>query len=586
MGFVPGDAEERLEALEKRLDSVVRRIEALERLSPVVERAGSGVTIPGIPGEARVSIPPIAVAQREEPSNIPIFLGRSCLFLGGAFLLRLATQSGAVPGWVGALAAIVYALGGLVLADRDLARGAEVSAGFHVSWAALVLFPLVFEGATRFGLLSPVAAAGVLAIFTISGAAVAVRRSFRSITWILAPFALVVPVVLLFRTEDPFAAPIFLVLLAAGGLWAWNRLGWYELAWGIVLPVDFVLLLLVGLLATGSPTLRWLDGSSLVRAGLGLVAISFGFFLRRVAIEKLPVTPFQVTQSAVVWLAVFEPSVALASPGGRLWGGMIALLISTSFLAATLSLAGPDRTETEQPRGRYGFCVTIGALFLAEASRLLLPVEVVPFVWGALGVVAVLIPETRQGFGRRTLDRLAIGFAVAALVSRGPAGWSTGVWLLPEKQWWGISTAVAASLIVCSGLVYLMIARREVAAAAPRVGVFERAIPLAFLVAVLGAVAIRIAAPLFESAGGESPNLAVVRTVVLSVSALLLAVAFRSWRLPESFWLARFAVLAGGIKLVFVDLRSDRPAPVVVSLVVYGLGLMLTTRMIGVEKRN
>jgi hypothetical protein len=72
---------------------------------------------------------------------------------------------------------------------------------------------------------------------------------------------------------------------------------------------------------------------------------------------------------------------------------------------------------------------------------------------------------------------------------------------------------------------------------------------------------------------------AVAGTAVLAGLAILLALGARGGALPELGWLVYPLVAAGGVKLVFEDLREGRPATLVASLALYGLVLTLAPRL-------
>jgi intracellular septation protein A len=76
-----------------------------------------------------------------------------------------------------------------------------------------------------------------------------------------------------------------------------------------------------------------------------------------------------------------------------------------------------------------------------------------------------------------------------------------------------------------------------------------------------------------------APTLSVVRTIVNCVLALGLAfVGSRSLRI-ELVWVAYAAVAFGTLKLMFEDLRFGNAASLVVSLLFYGLILILLPRL-------
>ncbi len=74
-------------------------------------------------------------------------------------------------------------------------------------------------------------------------------------------------------------------------------------------------------------------------------------------------------------------------------------------------------------------------------------------------------------------------------------------------------------------------------------------------------------------------RLSVVRTVVNCALALSLAFLGSRWKHIELSWVAYAAVAFGTLKLLFEDLRFGNAASLVVSLLFYGLILILLPRL-------
>jgi hypothetical protein len=87
-------------------------------------------------------------------------------------------------------------------------------------------------------------------------------------------------------------------------------------------------------------------------------------------------------------------------------------------------------------------------------------------------------------------------------------------------------------------------------------------------------------AALGERASTDAGVGAVLRTAILAVLAIALALAARRWPWPELPWLVYPLVALGGVKLVLQDLRQGRPATLVLSLALYGAVLVLAPRLL------
>jgi hypothetical protein len=71
----------------------------------------------------------------------------------------------------------------------------------------------------------------------------------------------------------------------------------------------------------------------------------------------------------------------------------------------------------------------------------------------------------------------------------------------------------------------------------------------------------------------------VVRTIVNCALALVLAFLGSRWKHIELSWVAYAAVAFGTVKLIFEDLRFGNASSLVVSLLFYGLVLILLPRI-------
>ncbi|HET9300749.1 MAG TPA: hypothetical protein VFO11_12450, partial [Candidatus Polarisedimenticolaceae bacterium] len=72
-------------------------------------------------------------------------LGRSCVVLGGAFLIRALTDGRVLPGGMGVALGIAFAATWVFFSHRAAASGAILSAGFHGVVAATIAYPLILE---------------------------------------------------------------------------------------------------------------------------------------------------------------------------------------------------------------------------------------------------------------------------------------------------------------------------------------------------------------------------------------------------------------------------------------------------------
>ena len=69
-------------------------------------------------------------------------------------------------------------------------------------------------------------------------------------------------------------------------------------------------------------------------------------------------------------------------------------------------------------------------------------------------------------------------------------------------------------------------------------------------------------------------------TVVLAVSAVVVAAFWRTTPCVEFRWLVYPVLVAGGLKLVVDDFMHSTPATLFVALAVYGVALILAPRLL------
>jgi len=198
------DVADRLDAIEERL----RTIEKHLALGPAPEAPS-----------LRVSAPP-----RE---NILSLTGRAILILGGAFLLRAATESTTLKPQIGIALGLVYAIAWIAAAAFAARKGMRTAAVFHSAVASIVGYPIIAEAVTRFHVLGAVGAAIVIALFSIGMLIVARAYALQLPAWIAAAGATIVALFLAYATKEliPFALELTFAGVIAF-LLSLNYVGW------------------------------------------------------------------------------------------------------------------------------------------------------------------------------------------------------------------------------------------------------------------------------------------------------------------------------------------------------------------------
>lgn len=568
------DVEDRLQWLEDEVRSLRRTLRGVER-----RLAGEAEGGPALAAAVATTPEPVAGehhAGREMLGDLAL-VGRTLMVLGGAFLLRAVTETGAVAVGVGVALGLLYALLWLALAHRAARPTARPShsAVYHAVAFALIAFPLSVEAVLRFAVLTPVAGAAVLALLAALGLAVAAHRGLRSAAWLVSLGSAGSAWVLM-TASGPVAAYLLLLLaLGVSTLGLSYRRPWRVLPWFTAAVVDLALLVPVVQVQFE----RWQAPAGWVPVLLFVVLLVYlvAFLPRSVTAGWQP-RPFVVAQTAAILALAFGGAlrVATAVPElARPVGVAGLLLAAAAFVAAGVFLA-----DRQRRRSALLYYAAVGSPLLLGATALLLSGPVESLLWAALAVLVCLAAIRLESV---TLSLLGTVFAVAAAVASGLLGHAVEALALPaDRPWPGLTPAalvVLAAAALASPLPY------------PRRSEFWRggaALPRLVLLVVValgaaGAVLAALAPPLAGVAGTATVDagvLAALRTAVLAVLAVAAAWAGRWERLHQASWLVYPLLGLGAVKLVVQDLLVGRPLTLFIALAIYGAALIAAPRVL------
>jgi hypothetical protein len=213
-------------------------------------------------------------------------------------------------------------------------------------------------------------------------------------------------------------------------------------------------------------------------------------------------------------------------------------------------------------------------VLVLAGSGLLLAGEARAIAWTALSVPFAVLAQRRRS---RTLATHAAIYGVAGCLAAGLVTGGGAALLVGSTVTWRPSLAAAAVLVLVAVSAWL-------GGAVPRRTVVERLVPLVtYVVLGLGVagMAVALLAPAVGGAGpGASPGaLATLRTVVLVLAALAVALLGRRERLSEWAWLAYPILVITGLKMLLEDLPRGRPATLILAFAFYGGALILVPRI-------
>lgn len=621
---------DRLSRLEARLDELARSVEELasrvasleggtEPLARAEERAIRLETLSvsevlsvseAVPEERGSAVAFSAPAGDASGWGGLALVGRTLIVMGGAYLIRWLTESGAVPAHVGLMLGVAYAFVWLISADRAAAAGRHKSAAFHGASFALIAEPLAWEAAGRFGIIGASGGAAGVALFTGCALAIAWWRRLRPVAWIAVLGAIFSSWALMASIEPvlPAVAVLVAVTIAADWLAMPPRLrnrgapAWRFLPWVPALATDVTLAVIVVEAVFGRPD-ELPSGPGMVWLLLALFVGSAGSLVLRALLDLGPVaTTATVDGSESVadqergahwrprWFDLAHgPATAVIGYWGA-WGLAGALIhakiagigvaiglgvASAVAAAACYGAALPLLPQRPGRRPAYLLLTSLGLILAVGAGGMLLDATGRAAAWSVLAVAGAWLAGRRRTV---TVGLHAFVYALLAAVSSGllvEAGYALAT--DPGRGWPTLSpvaVAVLAALAVAASL--------RLPAESPFWGRAARIPKLLLLAALVWAASgalLAIVLPWLAAAPSGPSLVAAVRTGFVALLALALAWLSRYDRFREARWLVYAVLIAGAVKLIVEDLRLGRPGELFVALAVYGGALILAPRL-------
>jgi hypothetical protein len=577
------EVEARLAALEQRLGEFSLELRRLENRvaslpSAVPERVEEPEAV-SIPAEPALSTLSEQLPQQGAVLNALTELGRSCLVLGGAFLIRALTDSGTLQRPVGAGLGLAYAVLWILLADRSAARGRSTSAAFLGITSVVIAYPLVVETSTRLAVFKPSGAAAILAVLTILCMGVAWRRGVGLFAWASLTAAVASSFVLAIVTAsvEPFAAALLAIGVAS--LWiAYSPRPWRGLRWPAAAAADlFVVWAALRLAPSGPPASGSAPSLSFfLPVAFALPFLYLGSFAVRTLARRRDVVLFDAVQG-IAALAVGFGGAALVVryvEAAQHTLGASAVVIAAGCYGVAFVFV-----ERQQGRGRvFLFYATLALLLTLSGSALIAGGGVLTLLWCVLALASAIL-ATR--FTRVTLAVHSAVYAAAAAWQSGSAGASIDAFVAPSTRPWAPLTAAGLAAVGAAAACYVLLAREK--GEASRAGErFPRLLLAAIVAFGLGALAIVSVRNLIggRPAGLDPGVIAAARTAVLAAAAFLLAAARRRAPLPELTWLTYGVLSIGAVKLLIEDFPAGRPATLFVAFVFYGAALLSAPRLL------
>lgn len=565
---------ERLTRLESRLERVERMLSEVTLRMSTLEGRGSELPGESAPGEPAAAQPAGTAADAVLSSHDitgPLgLLGRTLLVFAGAYLLRALTDAGAVPVAVGVGAGLLYAGAWLV---RASGRGTAppASAAVYGATAVAIGFPLLWEAATRFGLVGSGAAAAALGGMTATALAVAWRRQLQLLAWATTVAAIVTAAGLLVQTGVVAVYAAYLVAVGIATLWLGYDRDWFGPRWPAALAADLAVL---GL------TSRALSGQGLEQPAVVMLIqlLLLGGYLTSIALRTLAlgreVIPFEVIQTPAALAVGLGGALAVVRHSGT---GALPLGLATLVIAGSCYAVAFAFVERRQGRGsNFYFYTSLALVLTLIGGTILLTRTTQVALWSALAVVAAW---AAWRFSRTTLTVHSAIYLVAAAAVSGLLGLAQLSLLASAAvPWPAVPPAAWLVAFACAACLVMPFA----APAGEWLSRVPRLVTALLLVMASGSLAVTLIAPMaagVPGSGADAGILATLRTGVLAAAALVLARLGRASRLQELGWLMYPVLVAGGLKLVIEDFRLSKPATLFIALALYGAALIAAPRL-------
>jgi hypothetical protein len=549
-----------MDALEARLDRIEARLARLER----------GAELAGVPDGAAAPVEerPDTVAPGTEwgLARLVSLGGRTLIAIGGAYLLRALTEAGTLPRPLGVGAAFAYAAG-LAAAAARAGRSHPASATFHGAASAAIAFPLIWEATARFALLSPGRGAAALALAGTVSLAIAWWRALHGLAWIAAAAAATTALATMAATGQAVAPASALVGLALFTLWMSYERDWYVIRWPMALAADFVV---VGVTARAAGARALDDPLAAVAVQVLLLGGYLGSIAARTLVRGRRLMPFEAVQGVLALViglggALF---VIRARGAGAVPLGLAAGVLGLGAYAAALAFV-----ERRQDLGvNFIFYASLGLGLMWSAATLLAGGTPLVLALAILAATALAVGRWRRS---QALGAHAVAYLWTAAFAAGVA--TTGAASLLGLLTFVPAPPAAALVVLLAALACRLSRWPDQPGASPSAARWIHVLVDLVIVLAAGWFALALALPLL---GRSSGALATARTVVLSLAAVLAALAGRSVRLAELRWLVAPLLVAAAIKLALEDFARSTASTFFVSLAVYGTALIVTTRLV------
>jgi hypothetical protein len=561
------DDPDALERLTARIEKLESRIASLEHLS---QSAASVLAEAATAAELHPISDTFSFAQDGRYFAV---LGKAMLGIAGGYLLRAVAESGSVPKLAMIVLALAYAGTWLVWAAR--VPDARFASTVYAATASLILAPMLWELTLRFEVLPSWATAGILAVFVVSAYALAWQRRITLLVWVTTVVAVITALALMMVTHDvvPFVVALLLMALASEVAAARDR--WLGLRPVIAVAADLAVFLMLYAYSRPAgipPGYKPVDTPLLLGTGVILFLIYGGNTVFRTMGLRHKITVFEIGQTCIAFVLAAAGVLCFSGSAGVMMLGTFCLLLSVASYAAAYHYFNlfPEQ------RNYHVYGIWAAALFGA-GSFLCLPPLLLVLVLSVAAIVATLLGV---GAPRLTLEFHGLAYLAAAAYASGLLDYATRALAgtFPTAPGWSV-WIVAASSIAC----YAVEGRFRVGIWTQRfLHLLSAILAVSAVITFLVSVLVWLAA-LGMTAGAS--QIAVIRTLITCLIALVLAFSSSRWQRSELLWIAYGILALVAAKLLFEDLQHGNAGCTAASIFLYAVALIFVPRLARAGRR-
>lgn len=565
-----------MDNLPEVLTRLTTRLDTLEQRVSQLEHPSSTFLPSPAPAPVLLQINPPQGAESsfsQAGATFAVF-GKAMLGMAGAYVLRAIAESTSLPKLAVVALAIAYAATWLIWALRVPACEWFASTTYAAT-SALILAPMLWELTLRFGVLTPSAAAAVLAAFVLAAYALAWKRNLSPIVWVATFATALTAIALLVATRNlvPFVASLLLMALLSEV--AASRNHWLSVRPIVALAADIGVSTLLYIYS--SPDRNQSDYANLSTVALlavpCILLLIYGtIVVLRTTLLQQRMSLFETFQTMLAFLLTADAIFHFGSSPIQLIFGAVCLLLSAAGYAAVFGFRTFAQARNDNVYATWSLALfLLGCFVCLPSSGLAL----------ALGIAAIAATLGSVKTSRLTLAFHGLVYlSAAAFVSRflqyAASALAGAFPAFPAPIAW----AIAASAILC----YAIGAKIDDTSRTHRLfHTLSAALAVAAVATVLISAIVALAA---HTIAPTTLHIAVLRTLADCALALALAWLGTRFRRIELVWLAYASLALVAAKLLFEDLRLGHPEFIAASIFLYAVTLILVPQIVRKSART